>query len=107
MQTRIRVECEGRKKEHLEVIFGMKHSSLETMENLLKEGTDDQKGRTKKRDVTRGKRWFSGAMVRWQRQHCVKCSWAKSQFGLEILLKFRCYFRPSSSNREQETSLSV
>lgn len=30
--------------------------------SLLKEGTDDRKGRTKKQDVTRAKRWFPGAM---------------------------------------------
>lgn len=65
--------------------------------SLLKEGTDDQKGRTKKRNVMRGKRWFLGAMGRWHRQHCAKCSWAKSQSGLEILLEVQCYFRPPSS----------
>lgn len=65
--------------------------------SLLKEGTDDQKGRTKKRDVTRGKRWFLGAMGRCHKQHCAKCSWAKSQSGLEILLEVQCYFRPPSS----------
>lgn len=98
MQMRIRVESEGRRKEHLEVKFGMKHGAQETIEkSLLKEASDDQK-RTKKWDVKRGKRQFPDAMRRWHRQHCTQCSWAKSQFGLERLLKALCHFRPPSSD---------
>lgn len=101
MQTSIRVECEDQKKEHLEVKFGMKHSSLETVENLcwrkalLIRKWGQRSGVWEVKDdfqvfVGWG-RWG------WHREHCAKCSWEKSQFGVEPLLKIQCYFRPPSS----------
>lgn len=50
--------------------------------------------------MTRGQKSFLGAVGRWHRQQCAKCSLAKSQFILESLLKDQCYIRPPSSEHE-------
>lgn len=102
MQTSIRVECEDGKKEHLEVKFGMKPSSLETMENLRWRKAMLIRKRGQRNgvweEVKDGLQVF-GRWVRWgcHREYCAKCSLEKSQFGLETLLKIQCYFRPPSS----------